>query len=402
MSLSIEKGVNVLWVDFIANGVRLADRAERQRLVNNAKQAGVTHLVVDAKIPYGHTTFPSSYAYHVSCWSDGRYQVWEGRDFLAEMIEEASVVGLQVIANMDVFAEGTTHSRDGIAYDKKDWQVMLYNPSLSSESVAAEYADDNTIFVNPIHEEVQRHQLGILEEIASNYKIGGIVLDRCRYPNVYGDFSDLSRRAFEQYIGQPVAQWPQDIFTLQTDTKQIEYGHWFAKWTEWRALNIKHFVQSAKQVVKSINPSLSFSIYVGSWYPLYYNEGVNWASETYRSNLPWASEEYHISAYADELDFIMTGCYYPEVRIEEAVHNGRPAEWYSVEGAIQMSLEAINGQIPVIASLYLKDYEGNVDQFEKAVRMCRERTHGVMLFDVSHLDDYSWWEQLDSVLSVKS
>lgn len=402
MSLSIEKGVNVLWVDFIANGVRLADRAERQRLVNNAKQAGVTHLVVDAKIPYGHTTFPSSYAYHVSCWSDGRYHVWEGRDFLAEMIEEASVVGLQVIANMDVFAEGTTYSRDGIAYDKKDWQVMLYNPSLSSESVAAEYADDNTIFVNPIHEEVQRHQLGILEEIASNYKISGIVLDRCRYPNVYGDFSDLSRRAFEQYIGQPVAQWPQDIFTLQTGTKQIEYGHWFAKWTEWRALNIKHFVQSAKQVVKSINPSLSFSIYVGSWYPLYYNEGVNWASETYRSNLPWASEEYHISAYADELDFIMTGCYYPEVRIEEAVHNGRPAEWYSVEGAIQMSLEAINGQIPVIASLYLKDYEGNEDQFEKAVRLCRERTHGVMLFDVSHLNNYSWWEQLDSILSVKS
>lgn len=52
--------------------------------------------------------------------------------------------------------------------------------------VAAENAEDDTIFVNPIHEEVQRHQLGILEEIASNYKISGIVLDRCRYPNVYG------------------------------------------------------------------------------------------------------------------------------------------------------------------------------------------------------------------------
>ena len=79
-------------------------------------------------------------------------------------------------------------------------------------------------FVNPIHEEVQQHELGILKEIASNYNISGIVLDRCRYPNVYGDFSELSRRAFEQYIGQAVAQWPQDIFTLQEGTKQIEYG----------------------------------------------------------------------------------------------------------------------------------------------------------------------------------
>ncbi|CAM2843745.1 alpha amylase family protein [Paenibacillus sediminis] len=401
MKQSIEKDANILWVDFIANGVRLADRAERQRLVNSAKRAGVTHLVVDAKIPYGHTTYPSAYAYHVSRWSDGRYKVWEGRDFLAEMIQEAQVAGLSIIANVDVFTEGTTRSKDGIAYEKRDWQVMLYKPSLSSEPMAAENADDDTIFVNPIHEEVTRHELGILKEIAEKYDIAGIVLDRCRYPNVYGDFSELSRRSFETYIQQPVEQWPRDIFTLKDGTKQIEFGKWFGKWTEWRALNIKHFVQSAKKLVNSINPNLLFSIYVGSWYPLYYNEGVNWASSTYRANLPWASKDYHVSAYADELDFIMTGCYYPEVRIEEAVHNGRPAEWYSVEGAIKMSLEAINGQIPVIASLYLKDYEGNHAQFAKAVSMCKERTNGVMLFDVSYLDDYSWWEGLEFDLSVK-
>ncbi|GGF85703.1 alpha amylase family protein [Paenibacillus aceti] len=401
MNSKLEQGANILWVDFLANGLRLADPEEQRKLADNAKQAGITHIVVDAKIPYGHTTFPSQFGYHVSRWSDGRYDMWKERDFLQEMVDVLKPTGVKVLANVDVFAEGTAQSRDGIAYDKKEWQVMFYNPDMSSAPVAAENASDATIFVNPIHPEVKRHELSIIEEITTNYELDGIVLDRCRYPNVYGDFSELSRQQFEQYIGQKVEQWPQHIFTLQENadgTKQVEFGRWFGKWSEWRALNIKNFVKEAKQLVKSLKPELLFSIYVGSWYPLYYNEGVNWASETYHPDLPWASEDYHRSGYADELDFIMTGCYYPEVRVEEAEQNGRPASWYSVEGAIDISLQAVNGQIPVVASLYLKDYAGDVEQFRKAIRMCREKSHGVMLFDTVYLEDYHWWGELDSKL----
>ncbi|WP_106766198.1 alpha amylase family protein [Paenibacillus faecalis] len=395
MKQAIDQGANILWVDFLANGIRLADPEKRRKLADNAKRAGITHIVVDAKIPYGHTTYPSEYAYHVSRWSDGRYDMWKGRDFLQEMIDALKDTGLQVLANIDVFAEGTGKSRDGLAYDKKQWQVMFYNPSLSSAPVAAENVSDATIFVNPIHPEVIRHELAIIEEVTKNYKLDGVVLDRCRYPNIYGDFSELSRQQFEQYIGQRVEKWPEHIFTVQEGTKEIEFGQWFGKWTEWRALNIKNFVKKAKQLVKSLNPELSFSIYVGSWYPLYYNEGVNWGSETYHPELPWASEDYHRSGYADELDFLMTGCYYPEVSIEEAEQSGRPASWYSVEGAIDMSLQAVNGQIPVVASLFLKDYDGNPEQFKKAVRMCKQKSHGVMLFDVVYLENYNWWEALD-------
>ncbi len=401
MNPKIQQGANLLWVDFLANGLRLADPEQQRKLAENAKRAGITHVVVDAKIPYGHTTFPSRYGYHVSRWSDGRYDVWKGRDYLREMAAALKSAGLKVLANVDVFAEGTAQSRDGIAYDKKEWQVMFYNPNLSSVPVAAENASDATLFVNPIHPEVKRHELSIIEEVARYDVLDGIVLDRCRYPNVYGDFSELSRQWFEQYIGQKVEQWPQHIFTVQESadgTKRIEFGRWFGKWTEWRALNIKNFVKEVKRLVKTLNPELLFSIYVGSWYPLYYNEGVNWASETYRSDLPWVSEGYHRSAYADELDFLMTGCYYPEVRIAEAEQNGRPASWYSVEGAIDISLEAVNGQIPVIASLYLRDYAGDVKQFSEAIRMCKEKSHGVMLFDAVYLEDYQWWEALRATI----
>ncbi|WP_375143038.1 alpha amylase family protein [Paenibacillus sp. D2_2] len=48
----------------------------------------------------------------------------------------------------------------------------------------------------------------------------------------------------------------------------------------------------------------------------------------------------------------------------------------------------------LVASLYLKDYAGDVEQFKRAIRMCKERSHGVMLFDVVYLEDYNWWEEL--------
>jgi len=400
----IERGANVLWVDFLANGERLSDARERERLVRSAKETGITHLVVDAKIPYGHATYPSRHALHVSSWSDGRFNAWAGGDFLQDMIAEARTAGLKVLANVDVFAEGTKKTRDGLAFEKADWQVVYYSTETSNQSVYAEGYSDDTVFVNPIHPEVIEHQLSILQEIVEGYDIDGIVLDRCRYPNVFGDFGERSRIRFERYIGQTVACWPQDVMEVDLSNRTgngkpgIRFGKWFPKWTEWRALNIKQFVKAARTAVKSIRPDCLFSIYVGSWYPLYYNEGVNWASEAYRADLPWTSPDYHLAAYADELDFIMTGCYYPEVLISEAVANGRPADWYSVEGAIRMSLEAIDGRIPVLASLFLKDYEGNVDQFRKALDMCRDRTHGVMLFDAVYVEQYNWWNDLRTFL----
>ncbi|MFC5528086.1 alpha amylase family protein [Cohnella yongneupensis] len=396
----LPKGLNVLWVDFLANGARLANSEYRKEMVRKAKESGVTHLVVDAKIPYGHTTYPSRYALHVGDWSDNRFQEWRGKDFLREIIREARGADLKIFANVDVFAEGTKKTRDGLAFEKKEWQVAYINPESSKLSAYAEDHDDDTIFVNPIHPEVVNHQLSILEEIVSGYDIDGIVLDRCRYPNVHADFSELSRSGFEAYIGQQVEQWPADILEPGPGGRrdEIKWGKWFPKWTEWRALNIKKFVQQARTVVKTAREDCLFGIYVGSWYPLYYQEGVNWASESYRTDLPWASADYHRSAYADELEFIMTGCYYPEVTVEEAALNERPASWYSVEGAINMSLEAINNKIPVIASLYLHDYNRNPEQFAKAVHMCRERTHGVMLFDAIYLEMYGWWDELHPLL----
>lgn len=402
--MSIAKGSNILWVDFLANSERLADPKEQTKLMQNASRSNITHIVVDAKIPYGHTTYPSQYALHVDTWSDGRYERWKGRDFLGELLEAGHAYGLQVYANINVFAEGINNSNDGLAYQHKDWQVKYYQPAVEgtpAQYINAEGYRETSLFVNPIHEEVQKHQLNIIEEVVTNYKVDGVVLDRCRYPNIYGDFSSLSREGFEKYIGQKVSNWPEDIFVAESineHEEQLVRGPLFKKWVEWRAGNIKRFVQRAKKHVKQLNPNCLFSIYVGSWYPLYYNEGVNWASTSYQSDLDWVSNNYHEAGYADELDFLMTGCYYPEVYKEEAQRNNRPADWYSVEGAIEVSANVVNSKIPFFASLYLNDYHNNIEQFKKAVQLCREQSHGVMLFDVCYLEIYQWWDAMPDML----
>ncbi|MFC4025089.1 alpha amylase family protein [Oceanobacillus longus] len=392
----------ILWVDFLANGERLADEEEQVKLINHAVKSGITHMIIDAKVPFGQTTFPSKYAYHISSWSDGTFNAWKGRDFLKEFLSKMKdIKDIKVLANVDIFSEGITSSRDGMAYDKPEWQVTFYNEAASNESNAAEYSDAATIFVNPIHPEVREYELNIIKEICT-YELDGIVVDRCRYPNIYGDFSDLSRNNFESYIDKKVTNWPEDIFTIDKETKEVRFASLFPKWAEWRALNIKKFISMARDTVKAVSPDLIFSDYVGSWYPLYYSEGVNWGSETYHPDLDWTSETYHVSGLAEQLDFIMTGCYYPEVEVQESEQNGRPATWYSVEGAIDKSLEVINGSIPVVGSLFLKDYTNNPDQFRKAIKMCKEKSAGVMLFDTVYLEDYNWWDILAEELNTSN
>src|SRR5690606_32583429 len=108
-------------------------------------------------------------------------------------------------------------------------------------------------------------------------------------------------------------------------------------------------------LIKSKDESLSFSTYVGSWYPTYYNEGVNWASTSFKPDYSWASEDYHNTGYANLLDFIMVGNYYSTVSIENAIEAGN-ASWASVEGSIDLALKAINSDTNVIGGLYLHNY----------------------------------------------
>ncbi|MGH3728822.1 MAG: alpha amylase family protein [Micromonosporaceae bacterium] len=263
---------------------------------------------------------------------------------------------------------------------------------------AAEYPTFST-FVNPILPEVQRYELNIIEEIARNYDVDGISLDRARYSNANADFSDTSRKAFERYLGRQVANWPADIFRYDLDgfTQRRVEGPLFKKWIEWRADNIQNFFQRAERLVHGVDPDLFYTDYVGAWYPLYYEEGVNWGSRDHQPAYDWASEDYHTTGYAEDMDFLMTGTYFTSVTKEEAVERGEPAPWYSVEGSAEIATEAIDEATFTYSSLYLLQYENDPEKFQDALRMAMSKTHGIMLFDLVYLEQYGWWDEVDEV-----
>lgn len=268
---------------------------------------------------------------------------------------------------------------------------------------AAQYTSSIATFVNPAHPEVREYELGLIRELITNYDIDGITLDYARYSNVYADFSDLSRQQFEAYIGQPVANWPEDIFqvTFAGNTKRIVPGPLFTRWIEWRAKNIYDFFAEAEQVVRSVKPDALFTAYVGSWYPIYYHEGVNWAANTYIPPYDWASADYHKYGYATLVDFLMTGLYYSDITKEEALAHGG-SSIYSVEGAAELSIEVTDGGTLVYGSIYAEMHappgairsRPDPTDFKRAVRMAADETHGVMVFDLVHLEPgfYDWWD----------
>lgn len=257
------------------------------------------------------------------------------------------------------------------------------------------------IFVNPIGS-ARDYELQIIEEIASNYDIDGIVFDRMRYPNLYADFGPASREAFEAWLGHGPIRWPDDVFAI-ADFPWLppDPGRYYKEWLEWRAWQIRDFADEAVRLVRSIRPGVKSGVYVGSWYESYYDVGVNWGSSKFHAGYPWMTPEYNRTGFAELFDYICTGCYYPVPTREEARAAGRP-EGATVEAACQLSCEAISGACPAYGSIYLRDYEDNPEGFRKAIETAVSNSDGVMLFDLVYLEDYGWWPIVEEEFAIQA
>ncbi|MEN6357945.1 MAG: alpha amylase family protein [Armatimonadota bacterium] len=250
------------------------------------------------------------------------------------------------------------------------------------------------VFVNPCNPDVQAYELSIMREIVEKYDVDGIVLDRMRYPNIYTDFSDVTRKQFESFIGKKVQSWPEDIFARPLVPGDIARGPLFKDWLKFRAQVIRDFLAQVRATVKSIRRGVQLGVYVGSWYPVYFDVGVNWGSPSHSApDLDWWPNGYEETGYADLADYICTGCYYTYPTRKEALDKGEQ-EWKSVEAAAQESMNAVKDETFVYGSLYLRQYNGRPDKFLEAIRQCLDKTQGCMLFDLVYVRDYDWWSVL--------
>jgi len=412
--LSSQKGNkhHILWVDGSANFERLSSKKAIEDILDKAKAAGVDQIILDLKLISGEVLYSSQYAPRVHKWKG--YERDKNFDYPTIFIAEARQRNLEIHASMNVFSEGWKNKKRGPIYgEHPEWQTYLYTP----EGVipTTEYDQGYSAFTNPILPEVREYELKIMREIIRKYDFDGIVLDRARYDNLKSDFSDYSKKQFEKFVNSRIENWPEAIFSWEkkgSDWK-VKPGPYYKKWLYWRSKNIHDFFTQAKQVVKKCDQSLDFATYVGAWYPSYYKLGVNWAHSDYQVPYDWAIEDYNKTGYADLLDYLMTGCYFYHVTIDEveSINRKRKANqeagledkiktYHTVEGSAALSMKVTQSKLPVYGSLYIQQFKDKDDpqQFIKAIDMVLDKTDGIMIFDLTHLEDFGWWPYLKNGL----
>jgi len=417
LQLAREQGLqaNLMWFDAAANLERLSSREGVRKILDKCVDAGINGVAVGVKSPDGFVLYNSKIAPRVTS-SNGKSAYPKDYDLLQTVIEEGHARRLRVYAMLMVFSEGRLSDRSGPAYTKfPEWQSWVYDIGPNGKPAVFPSSQSKSgvfLFVNPLLPDVQRYELSLIEEIAANYDIDGLVIDRCRYDGLRADFSQDSRAAFERYIGRQVSRWPEDVYELRPAAGatpdpnlpapngwMVVPGPQFRKWVEWRVQITSNFVFNASQVLQKIKPGAAFGSVVGAWYPEYVPEGVNWAS---RSHVPkeqhwWATQRYRDAGYAEYLDFLVPNCYGSLLTVAEGRKSKTPA-WWTIEGGARTAVEVVNDVCHVYGGLYVEAFKGKPGSFRRALGICLRETDGVKIFDLSHVEELGWWGIIKEVL----
>ncbi len=399
-------GEAIAWVDARSNVFgtygRFNDTAKISLTLDTLKSVGVTGLVLDVKMSTGYTMYPSQYSTHVTSM-DGK-TFTPGVDYVAFMIAAAKKRKLKVYASIITFVEGS--SNKGKVYEDPLWRDQYQSMVMNESGVRVPIvATGKNGFVNPAIPQVQERALNVMKEILTKYEVDGLILDYARYADINADFSDFSKNDFIKFLEQKYndkeakrMSFPSDIVkSWKLVSGQVvpeATGKYYKRWLLYRATVIHDFFVKAKTAVKSVKPNAKFGVYVGAWYTTYYQVGVNWASQEYdpfndpELRFDWSYPDYDKTGYAEQLELLMTGNYFTQLRIKDNPASANLAyHWWSVEGSLKGTKYITKNKMPLYGSIDM----GNVDwpdqqSISNTIKYIQANASGgVMLFDVVHV-----------------
>lgn len=402
----------VMWVEQFPNAAVLTDGQAVAKMVGNIKEAGFTAIGLDVKGPEGYVSYRkndlSGTPYFTASHNPKKRVTDTGFDLLQSVLDEAHKAGLKVYASFNFFTEGNITTGDyAILNQHKDWEEIVQRPEdkgrllkMSDSTRGKDAAAGKLLalaFVNPSNKEVQDFQLLRVEEVLKNYDVDGIVLDRCRYDNLYADFSHVTRNAFEDYLlqqGKTLDNFPADAFRIDKNGTMVK-GKYYKEWITFRSQTIADFSGRIRSLVNSYkatkNPDLKMAAYVGSWYEVYYQNGVNWASNvfSYNSRLGFPEselygEEYNRTSYLKHLDFLMIGTYYKTAK--------------EVNRYITLGNILTCGECPIIGSISLPDLA--ISHPEQVYAASLRNSAGLMIFDNCYVDWPVFRKQMKAACSI--
>ena len=397
---------NTIWVSSTASSDVIASRESIAQFADRAKQAGFDTVILYTKELNGHVVYPSKIAPRLAEHRGKKYNT--DFDALETFIEECHRRGMRLHAAFDIFTEGNKLIPGvGIGFDKrKSWQSVAYDIDEADKRIKrapiGEFKQGIPLWVNAALPAVQDYELSIIKEVLENYRVDGVVMDRARWNGINCDFSDYSRDLFQKYVKDKNLRFPEDIYEIKLDAggkKQIVEGKYYKQWLEWRAGVIKGFLARVSRTVKAKRPKVSFESYVGSWYPIYNDVGVNWASEKHKVPYKWATPGFHKTGYAELVDVLYVGLYYQHNTEEEAVKAGANA-WRSVEGAAKLAKEVTRGATIVHGVINYGEDTLSPEKLVRGTQIIKEHTSGVSIFEASHVKRRNMWPLVEQVLKT--
>ncbi len=393
----------IMWVEQFVNSKVLSSVESINQLVHTAKEAGITDFAIDVKGCEGYTAYKkatlSNAPYFTNTVAPNKRVDAKDItiDVLDELIKAAHSNHMKVYASINFFVEGNNATSDyaiDVPNMHPEWAEVLQAPEDAGElkSVLDTKRDAMLLYVNPANDEVQEYQLKRAEEVLMNYDVDGLIMDRARFDNQYADFSEVSRLKFEKFLqskGKVLNNWPQDAFKVDKDGI-MTLGEHYLEWITFRSSIIHEFSNKLRSLVNDYcaktKRDIKLAAYVGSWYELYYQNGVNWADESFvyneRLNFPLEelyTRDYAKTSYIHNLDFIMIGCYYDT---KEQI------EKYVTLGNILM-----NNKIEMIGSISLPDLKTE-DELKEGYKATFDNSEGTMIFDLCYTD----WDTLKKAI----
>lgn len=379
-----QEKTKALWICCDANLERLSSRDSICFYLDKARESGFNQVVVDVKGAEGYVLYKSDFIPTLT--THGNVTVpqrdW---DYLEYFITQAHERGMSVMVSATAFAVGSPGRRTGPIYD---------NPELGKYT-CLEYTPDGMMkiendhrkvsaFLNPVLPESQEYGLRTFREIFSRYDFDAFCLDYCRYPDAQSDFSEASRTAFEQYLGQDVERWPEDVFEYDSNGSMVP-GKFYKQWWTFRALTIKNFIARVRDLRDELQPDVKLEYWAASWLHALNVNGQNWASSQsdFYKDLPWASEDYNKAAFAELLDVFITGTYLERVWGMDDLE--------SIEYGLYRSNRDIAGACELHGSLCAPNHK---DQFDDACYLCLRETGGLMVFDLVHIVNHNLWDKI--------
>ncbi|MBD2463267.1 glycoside hydrolase family 10 protein [Oscillatoria sp. FACHB-1407] len=238
---------------------------------------------------WGYTLYPSAIAELFIGRSVDPHPGLQGRDMLAEAVDQGHRLGMAVIPWFEFGLMAPADS--ALAQRHPEWLTQRRDGS----RIVFEGRDPR-VWLNPFHPEVQQFILDLVKEIVTNYDVDGFQLDDHFGMPVELGYDPYTVRLYEEQRGQSPPDDPQDPV-----------------WKQWRAEQITRLMSQVFETIKQQKPDCIVALSPNPKAYAYDTFLQDWGIWERRG---WV-EELIIQVYRNDLDRFVMELERPEVTLAQ-------------------------------------------------------------------------------------